>query len=91
MVPRHVVSGLQPPIDVGRPALLLGKCRHDAMFGRELADRIGGARIARERERLTLAAAEILLPPRTARARLLNSSASSTACCASGVLAFAFT
>src|SRR5919206_5160760 len=70
--PFRSAQRLEPPIHVRRLALLLGECRHDVMLGRELTYGVRGARIARERERLTTAAAEILPPPWTARARLLH-------------------
>ena len=52
------------PIIVRRILARLGKLRHQRMPRREMAHRIGRARIAGEREGLAAAAAEILLLPR---------------------------
>src|SRR5262245_60794591 len=45
---------------------------HPAVVGRQVADRVGGPGIAGEQERLAAAAAEILVAPRAAAARLAH-------------------
>src|SRR4051812_33980850 len=63
---------LHAPVDVRRIAANRGELGDPGMVGREMADRVGRARVAGEREGLTAAAAEILLASRAARARLLH-------------------
>src|SRR5262249_9381278 len=56
-----------------RPVILSERQRADLRpIGRQMTDWIGRRGIADERKGLTTAAAEILLPPRAARARLLH-------------------
>src|SRR5262245_14409350 len=60
------------PVVIGR-VLLVERQRTDLRpVGRQMADRIGRRGIAQEGKGLTTAAAEILLPPRAARAWLLH-------------------
>ena len=61
-----------PPVGVGR-VVLHSRQRGDILVAwREMADRVGRARIARQRESLAAAAAEIDFAPCAACARLLH-------------------
>ena len=63
---------LHPPVNV-RYVVLQSRERGDLFVaGREMADRVGCARVAGQRERLATAAAEIDVAPRAASARLLH-------------------
>src|SRR6185436_20845290 len=63
---------LHAPVDVRRIAANRGEFGDPGMVGREMADRVGRARVTGEREGLAAAAAEILLAPRAARAGFLH-------------------
>src|SRR5262245_29911880 len=66
-------SGLRlSAIDVRRVVALRGELGDQRVGWREVAYRVGRPRVAGEREGLAPAAAEILLPARAARARLLH-------------------
>src|SRR5215470_7356694 len=65
-------GGRVTAVDVGGIAARSGKFGEETMMRREMADRIGGTCVTKECKCLTPAAAEILEPPRAARARLLH-------------------
>src|SRR5260370_15220091 len=69
---RRLTSGVHAAVDVGSIAASRRKFCDAGMGGSKMAHRIGCGGVAGEREGLAAAAAEIELPPRAARARLLH-------------------